>query len=127
MAEYYTDHYTEVKPSPSTSTTDRDLSTRALPTGGPGSPEKTNFTARYKNRAPEMCGNMGKMRPGAMVGARRAQFPTLSRFVRDMMTIPGMFLSCGLLVRSENQQVLLLLWSVSFQVVGTQSRCGGQV
>ena len=64
------------------------------------SPQKVNFTARYKQRArldideleeffklpPEDFDNCD---PVQWWAGRRTQFPNLSRFARDVLSIPG--------------------------------------
>jgi hypothetical protein len=68
----------------------------------PDSPEKVNFTARYSQRQP--LGSRNELEeffrltpelwescdPVQWWGARKLQFPNLSRLARDLLSIPGM-------------------------------------
>lgn len=72
-----------------------------------GSPQKVNFTARYKQRSRTDVDELEEFwklpqedfencDPIQWWAGRRAQFPGLSRYARDIFSIPGEFLFCVL-------------------------------
>ena len=94
LHSFYQDNYSNF-----TSTTHKHLST-TIPVVQNGSPQKVNFTARYKrtvHRAFDELEDYFKLRPEDFETCqplcwwweRRAQFPNLYRLARDILAIPG--------------------------------------
>jgi hypothetical protein len=102
LEDHYMAHYTNyasiASSSPSDNTTNPSIT---IESSRPASPEKINFITRYtrrpvlstKNELEEYLHQQpeewGSCDPVKWWGARKYQFPNLSRLARDIMTIPG--------------------------------------
>ena len=73
-----------------------------VPSTSSTSPQKVNFTARYRQRPRATVNELEEFfslpqedfetcDPLQWWAGRRSQFPNLSRFARDILSIPGMF------------------------------------
>jgi hypothetical protein len=95
LRQYYQDNYAAQVPAP--------ISQPHVATTSSDSPQKVNFTARYKKRPSVMNDELEEFYrlpqedfdtcdPIRWWAGRRSQFPNLSRLARDILAIPGKFM-----------------------------------
>ena len=93
-ARYYRDYHRVLCPLPASAPQP------STSQGHDTSPQKVNFTSRFKQRMPATHNELEEYfrlpqedfdtcNPLAWWAGRRSQFPNLSRFARDVLGIPG--------------------------------------
>ena len=96
LAQRYREQYMRDNPPP----IQQQLAT--FPSATSTSPQKVNFTAQYKQRPRATVNELQEFfslpqedfeicDPLQWWAGRRSQFPNLSRFARDLLSMPGMF------------------------------------
>jgi hypothetical protein len=92
LRQYYQDKYVTPIPAPAAQPAVTEIPS--------GSPQKVNFTARYKKRPSTLKDELEEFHklpqedfeicdPIKWWAGRRSQFPNLSRLARDILAIPG--------------------------------------
>lgn len=94
LEEHYHASYAHVTPRPAPQA--------VIPASTPSSPQKVNFTSRYRKAQQSHVDELEEYfklpqedfdacDPVQWWGGRRAQFPNLSRLARDILSIPGQY------------------------------------